>query len=77
MSTPFCAICLADIDGIPAREPLGRGGALVNVCHACADEHPRLGRYGFDDAAKHPTVTHAGYGGDRRGHISSRKGSRL
>lgn len=47
----WCALCTADIPGTPLREPLGRDGALVNVCTSCATEHPRSGRYSFDDAS--------------------------
>jgi hypothetical protein len=37
---PFCAICATAITGTPRREPLGKDGAMVNVCPSCADEAP-------------------------------------
>lgn len=43
----FCAICVEPIIGEPRRAPLGRDGALVAICAACEDEHPRSGRYSF------------------------------
>ncbi len=42
----FCALCTSDI-GPFLRLPLGRGGALVDVCGPCETEHPREGRYSF------------------------------
>lgn len=54
--SPFCAICAADIHGTPARQPLGKGGATVNVCTACDDEHPRSGRYGFSDGGSSRSI---------------------
>ncbi len=38
--TPFCAICTSDIVGEPRQAPLGKAGALVNVCDACNDDVP-------------------------------------
>jgi len=38
----FCAICTNDIRSpIPKRAPLGKNGALVNVCDDCHDEPAR------------------------------------
>jgi hypothetical protein len=36
----FCAICTDEIRGVPRREPLGKNGAMVNVCDGCALEMP-------------------------------------
>jgi len=50
----FCAICTDPISAgtssnkIPRRAPLGRDGAMVDVCEACDTEHPRGGRYAFN-----------------------------
>lgn len=37
----FCAICTFSCIGDLHQEPLGRGGALVNVCSKCATEIPK------------------------------------
>ena len=41
----YCAICADVITGAPARLPLGRNDALVNVCATC-DEEPVRSRTG-------------------------------
>lgn len=44
----ICAIC-AEV-GLGALRVLDAGKPAVFVCDGCHDEHPRGGRYGFDDS---------------------------
>lgn len=44
----ICAICTRELVSIERFEPLGRNNVMVAVCPACADEHPRSGRYSFE-----------------------------
>lgn len=45
----FCAICVDEIfSDPPRREPIGKNGALVNVCDGCALEIPREQGARFD-----------------------------
>lgn len=44
-----CAICGADIHGIPRRQPLGKGGAIVNACAGCVVEPP-ISKFGPERA---------------------------
>lgn len=37
---PWCAICADPIAGKPARRPLGRDDAMVNVCTDCDEARP-------------------------------------
>ena len=60
----FCAICTEEIgrapgNQIPRRAPLGRDGAMVDVCEACDQGHPRNGRYAFNgsEQASHLNAT--------------------
>lgn len=54
-----CADCTGETD-TARREPLGRDGANVVVCDACADEHPRSGRYAFEGSASAAVHRHGG-----------------
>lgn len=36
-----CALCVRELTEVPAREPFGRGGALVDVCSSCSFDPPR------------------------------------
>ncbi len=36
LRSSFCAICVDPIAGTPLREPLGKRGAMVNVCSDCS-----------------------------------------
>ena len=50
-----CASCTADIaDSDGVMRPLGRNGMDVMLCIRCDTEHPRSGRYGFDDSGPAP-----------------------
>lgn len=50
-TTPFCAQCLSD-KGPFTEQPWGKDGALVQICDACENEHPRKGRYSFSEATR-------------------------
>lgn len=54
---PFCAVCTEESSTL-TKQPIGRGGALVWVCNACDDLHPRSGRYSFEGGK--PTTVAAG-----------------
>lgn len=43
----FCALCVEPVSGQERREPLGRDGAMVNVCVDCATRPVTMGRYSF------------------------------
>jgi hypothetical protein len=43
----FCASCLAETDALAAEVVDGR---KVLICVPCREEHPRSGRYAFDEA---------------------------
>ncbi len=43
----LCAICAEVAPGAERELDVGK---LVFVCDGCHDEHPRGGRYGFDDS---------------------------
>ena len=43
-----CAICTEIAPG--AMRELDAGKPPVFVCNGCHDDHPRSGRYGFDDS---------------------------
>lgn len=55
---PFCAICTDPIAGEPARRPLGKDNALVNVCTDC-DEAPPVARCDLRDYEPRPGLTTA------------------
>lgn len=46
MTLYFCALC-TEPTSTQHMEPLGKGGAMVNVCADCTTVHPRSGRYTF------------------------------
>lgn len=50
MPPRFCAVCTSE-RGPFVVAPMGRGDAPVLVCRECNEEHPRTGRYAFDDSA--------------------------
>lgn len=69
---PFlCASCGNDRQGVPYRLPWGRNDAMVDVCDACVNDHPRSGRYGFSEAGK-PTGGSGLAAGSRSGKPGSR-----
>lgn len=46
----FCPSCIREICGEPV--PVVLDGIVYAFCRACALEHPRPGRYSFDDSSK-------------------------
>lgn len=48
----FCALCAEPCVGALHREPLGRGGAMVNVCVSCATEPAREREHLFGGSAR-------------------------
>lgn len=45
----FCASCTEVTPHLKPRA-LGRNEGIVWICQACDGEHPRSGRYSFDDS---------------------------